>query len=444
MAKTRIGDFLTRRREGVRIEDEVEYRQVTVGLYHRGVRLRGVQRGAEIKTKQQYAAHAGDFILSRIDARNAAFGIVPAELDGAVVTNDFPTYRIDEGRVLVEYFHLFTMTDEFLDACVRASAGTTNRQRIQEDFFLSYTVELPEVEEQAAIVQRYQRARTQLDRVMARLESQQREVDVLRQRILQDAVQGRLTRQDPADELADVLLKRIEAEKWRLAKAGEIKKPKPAAPVGEDEQPFELPAGWTWARMEQVFNVTGGIQKSPKRQPGANAYPYLSVADVQRGSINVGDLRRFELFEGELERYRLKRGDLLVVEGNGSESEIGRCAVWEGAIDDCVHQNHLIRCRPFEPNISRYALIALNSPFGTAEMKRLAVTTSGLYNLSVGKINAIAFPLPPLTEQQRIVARVDRLMALCDQLENRLAQARADAARLMQAVLEEALAPVAA
>jgi type I restriction enzyme S subunit len=145
-------------------------------------------------------------------------------------------------------------------------------------------------------------------------------------------------------------------------------------------------------------------------------------------------MKRFELFDGELERWRLQPGDLLIVEGNGSEEEIGRCAKWRGEIPDCVHQNHIIRCRPIDPKLGDFTLRFLNSPLGVAEMKRLAITTSGLYSLSVGKVRGIVIPVPPLGEQQRIVSRVNELMALCDELETKLNQQRDHADRLAQAI----------
>jgi type I restriction enzyme S subunit len=246
----------------------------------------------------------------------------------------------------------------------------------------------------------------------------------LRELILQLAVRGKLTRQNPNDEPAYVLLERIAAEKACLVKAGKIPKPKPLPPVGEDEVPFEVPEGWVWCRVDDCFDVAGGIQKSGKRQPVQNAFPYLRVANVQRGWLDLGEIHEFELFEGELDRWRLKAGDLLVVEGNGSEDEIGRCARWNDEIVDCVHQNHLIRCRPLAASIEHFVLRYLNSLAGIETMKALAVTTSGLYNLSVGKIRNIDIPLPPLSEQHRIVAKVDALMTLCDALETHLTAAR--------------------
>ncbi|WP_198666514.1 restriction endonuclease subunit S [Marinomonas shanghaiensis] len=264
-------------------------------------------------------------------------------------------------------------------------------------------------------------------------------IDQLKQTILQLAVMGKLVPQDPNDEPASELLKRIAAEKDELIKQKKIKKQKPLPPISEDEKPFDLPVGWRVSSVDSCFYVSGGIQKTPKRTPVSNHYPYLAVANVQRGNIDINDLKRFEVTGEELDQYRLESFDLLVVEGNGSENEIGRCAIWKGEIENCLHQNHLIKCRPAIHKLSDWVLMVLNSPLGISEMKRLAVTSSGLYNLSVGKVRTILLPIPPLEEQHRIVAKVDELMAICDQLKARLSEAQTTQLNLAEALVEQAL-----
>jgi type I restriction enzyme S subunit len=268
----------------------------------------------------------------------------------------------------------------------------------------------------------------------------ERSIDALKQTILQLAVMGKLVRQNPNDEPASVLLKRIAAEKDRLVKEKKIKKQKPLPEITDDEKPFELPEGWEWQWIGDVCSVVGGIQKQPKRKPVSNHYPYLRVANVQRGFITTTELERFELESDELEKWALEKGDLLVVEGNGSADEIGRCAIWNGEIDNCVYQNHLIRVRQYNSNMEQFIARHLNSPSGIETMKRMAVTTSGLYNLSVGKIKSIVFPVPPIQEQHRIVAKVDELIALCDQLRDKLRQSQQTQVHLTDAIVEQALA----
>ncbi|HGB0344811.1 TPA: restriction endonuclease subunit S, partial [Salmonella enterica subsp. enterica serovar Virchow] len=220
-------------------------------------------------------------------------------------------------------------------------------------------------------------------------------IDALKQTILQLAVMGKLVPQDPNDEPASELLKRIAQEKAQLVKDGKIKKQKPLPPISDEEKPFELPEGWEWCCINDLTFVSGGIQKQPKRRPVKNHFPYLRVANVQRGNINIDELERFELESHELTFWSLKKNDILIVEGNGSADEIGRCAIWLAPIEKCVYQNHLIRVRGIMEGYQEFIALYLNSPSGIKEMQRLAVTTSGLYNLSVGKIRGIKIPLPP-------------------------------------------------
>lgn len=279
----------------------------------------------------------------------------------------------------------------------------------------------------------WQRVAQHFDLLLDRPEA----IDALEQTLLQLAVRGLLVPQDPTDEPASALLQKIRAEKDRLIATGQIKQGKPLPPITDEEKPFELPVGWEWVRINDLAEVQGGIQKTQLRTPVKQHFPYLRVANVQRDALRLEEIERFELTMEELERWRLIAGDLLVVEGNGSAEEIGRCAVWTGAIDPCVYQNHLIRVRCFQQDCMAFIKLFLNAPSGAEEMKRLAITTSGLYNLSVGKIRNYAVPMAPLAEQSRIVTRVTALRRLCADLRLRLADRQSVQARLAEALVQE-------
>lgn len=181
---------------------------------------------------------------------------------------------------------------------------------------------------------------------------------------------------------------------------------------------------WPTVSLGDVAEIQGGIQKQPKRSPQRNAYPFLRVANVTAQGLNLDEIHAIELFEGELERYRLRRGDLLVVEGNGSASQIGRAAVWDGSIKDAVHQNHLIRVRPGCLLNERFLGLVWNSPSNRAELARIASSTSGLHTLSVGKLKKITLPLPPMDEQRRIVDLVEDHLSRLDAAADGLLKAR--------------------
>jgi restriction endonuclease S subunit len=131
------------------------YKQITVRLYGKGVIERGVVLGRQVKTRPQFLAHANDLIMSRIDARNGAFGIIPPSLEEGIVTQDFPMFRVDTEVVLEKYLALVLTSEEFVEICKRSSRGTTNRKRLNEDAFLSEELSFPNKEVQKEILEFY-------------------------------------------------------------------------------------------------------------------------------------------------------------------------------------------------------------------------------------------------------------------------------------------------
>ena len=151
----RIGEFLKRNKTAVTIQDGVKYKRVTIKVRNGCVVPRDEVMGENIGTKKQFLVSEGQFILSKIDARNGAMGIIPAELDGAVVTQDFLPYDIDTTKVNPQYFVLVCTTKQFVAFCQSCSSGTTNRQRVDEAQFLNIKVPVPSLEEQNKLVEEY-------------------------------------------------------------------------------------------------------------------------------------------------------------------------------------------------------------------------------------------------------------------------------------------------
>ena len=150
-----IGDFLARNKTGVIIRDGMKYKRVTIRVRNGGVVLRDEVTGENIGTKRQFLVSGGQFILSKIDARNGAMGIIPESLDGAIVTQDFLAYDIDKSRINPQYLVLVSTTKQFIDFCQSCSSGTTNRQRVDEAQFLNIKVPVPSLKEQNKLVEEY-------------------------------------------------------------------------------------------------------------------------------------------------------------------------------------------------------------------------------------------------------------------------------------------------
>lgn len=150
-----IGSFLTRNRNLINIQDNIEYSRVTVKVNNNGVFLRDVELGKNIGTKKQYIVQKAQFIISKIDARNGSMGLIPDELDGAIVTNDFPTFFVDNSKINSQFLLLLTTTTIFIKFAQSCSSGTTNRQRIDIEQFLNIKIPLPSLSEQNRIVENY-------------------------------------------------------------------------------------------------------------------------------------------------------------------------------------------------------------------------------------------------------------------------------------------------
>lgn len=311
--------------------------------------------------------------------------------------------------------------------------GST-RDKLTQGSMNSIPVPLPSKDVQDAIVVLIDRIAQRRSEADSHLAGARRAIDRLRSAVFAAACSGRLTEDWRAEHpKADA---RQEVAASREAVGSLTKKPLTRDGWSEPDW-LALPEQWQWVPMSELSVIRGGIQKQPKRAPKKNAYPYLRVANVLRGRLDLSALHNFELFEGELETYRLQAGDLLVVEGNGSASEIGRAAVWRDEVPDCVHQNHIIRARfpVIEPD---FAAMYWNSPIGAREISKLAVTSSGLYSLSVKKIAAVPVPVAPLAEQREVVRRTKALLHMTDQLAGRVRRASVAVGRTSQAVLTRA------
>jgi len=363
----------------------------------------------------------------------------------------------DGSKAKFIYYFLVSQSEAF------ANAGKGGAQpNISQGIVKSWAISVPPFKEQGRIVAKIEELLTDLDAGVAELKAAKKKLAQYRQSLLKAAVEGTLTAEwrtkNPATETGAQLLARILTERrarWeakQLAKFKEQGKTPPKdwqkkypEPVQPDTTGLpELPQGWVWASVEQVSEIQGGIQKQPSRVPVENKYPFLRVANVARGKLKLDDVHEIELFSGELERLALVVGDVLIVEGNGSLAEIGRCALWDGSIPNAVHQNHLIRVRPIGV-VSQFVETWLNSLGGIDKLTKLAATTSGLYTLSVGKISKIPIPIAPRSEQEAAIqVLIESLSAVDSQeqsVELALKQSTAQRQNILRAAFSGQLVP---
>ncbi len=168
-----------------------------------------------------------------------------------------------------------------------------------------------------------------------------------------------------------------------------------------------LPAS---ARLSDLAHVQGGLQLSGTRSSLPCEVPYLRVANVYRGYLQLNEIKKLKATPQEIERTRLETGDLLIVEGHGNPNEIGRAALWDGSIDNCTHQNHLIRIRVDRRHlIPEYLEMYLNSIAGRRHLLGSANTTSGLNTISTGAVKGNPIPVPSMDQQRVFLGRLEQL-----------------------------------
>ena len=325
--------------------------------------------------------------------------------------------------------------------------GAVGQRRVPKVWLEDASVPLAPLPEQYRIVAKIESLFAKLDEGVAALKRVEANLERYRASVLKAAVEGRLTEhwrsENPPEETGEELLGRILAERrkrWeaeQLAKfAAKGRKPprnwrtKYKEPVAPDTSGLpELPEGWCWATVDQVSAVTGGLTKNPARSRLPIRYPYLRVANVYADELRLDDVRTIGVSESELDRVLLRSGDLLVVEGNGSAGQIGRVAQWQGDLEPCCHQNHLIKVRCASSACrSRWMLLWLLSPRGRRTVLAVASSTSGLHTLSLSKVRALPVPLVPMREQARAV---DLAASLSDAA--RVAQEQIEAETLVRA-----------
>ncbi|HNP43796.1 MAG TPA: restriction endonuclease subunit S [Panacibacter sp.] len=313
-------------------------------------------------------------------------------------------------------------------------------------------------------IKKYQTAGVNIFTVLEECSIQQTYLQQLRQSILQEAVQGKLSEpgflrlkddrishssankilasSNPANpgsdnESAAALLERIKAEKQQLNAAGKLKKEKPLPPITAEKIPFQLPDGWVWCRLGEIINLMSGVTLGKTYKEQLTRVPYLRVANVQRGYVDVTNVKELFVPKSEIDKYSLKEGDLVMIEG-GDWDKVGRCAIWNGSIDPCIHQNHIFRLRFYGNIDNKWAELFLNSPVARRYFESCSKQTTNLASINKTQLTNALFPLPPLTEQQRIVVKVQQLMQMVNQLAQQVQQSQTQAQQILQAVLKEA------
>lgn len=264
-------------------------------------------------------------------------------------------------------------------------------------------------------------------------------IDTLKQTILQLAVMGKLVPQDPNDEPASELLKRIEQEKAQLVKEGKIKKQKPLPPVSDVEKPFELPQGWEWCKfglLSEFINGDRGTNYPNKNEYVDSGIPWINTGHIEKdGTLSVSDMnyitqKKFD----ELRGGKIQCGDLVYCLRGATFGKTSFVTPYKiGAI-----ASSLMIIRPFITQFGLFFYNYLTSPFGKSQVFRFD-NGSAQPNLSANSVMLYAFPCPPLDEQFRIYNKVQELFEICESLKTNMQSAQQTQLNLADALTDATL-----
>lgn len=264
-------------------------------------------------------------------------------------------------------------------------------------------------------------------------------VDALKQTILQLAVMGKLVPQDPNDEPASELLKRIAQEKAQLVKEGKIKKQKPLPPISDEEKPFELPEGWEWCKFgltSEFINGDRGSNYPNKNEYVSQGIPWINTGHIEKnGTLTVTEINF--ITEGkfnELRSGKIQKGDLVYCLRGATFGKTAFVIPYETR----AIASSLMIIRPFITEMGGYIYNYLTSPFGRSQIYRFD-NGSAQPNLSANSVMLYSFPCPPLTEQYRIFSQVGLLHELCDKLKTRIKTAQQTQLHLADALTDAAI-----
>lgn len=344
----KLGSVLQQVEEVITLQDDVYYQQVTVALHGKGVRLRRKVLGSEVRTKRQYVVRSGQLVYSRIDARNGAFGLVPRELDGAVVSGDFPVFNI-VGDVDPRFLIRVIQSRTFVARCAEPSRGVTNRQRLSEDVLLALPVMLPS--------RRLQAARADVIEKVGRL--------ALEARALRNAI-------------------REEREDMLRAFAAEISHGARRKPLGE----------------------VAPIVRRPVQVESALDYLELGVRSFGRGTFHKPGLKGTEL--GDKRLFHIEPGDLIFSNVFAWE---GAIAIATEADHGRVGSHRFITCVP-DPHVvtAEFLRAWFLGHEGMACIHAASPGAAGRNRtLGLKKLVAIDVPVPRLSEQRRLQSMASSL-----------------------------------
>lgn len=377
---------------------------------------------------KKFQLYDGDILISR--AGSVGYSILIENPRTSV----FASYLI-RFRPLInsKYFAYYLNTPQYWSLVNQESSGIAV-QNLNASKISNFTIPIAPINEQKRIVSKIDTLFSELDNGIKELEEAKKKLELYRQSLLKSAVEGKLSKKwretkTEIYETGEQLLVRILKERrecWEQEKLKEFtekeknlpknwqeKYPEPVQP--DTENLPQLPEGWVWASLDMLGEIVSGVTKGTKR---ANSVPtrevsYLRVANVQRGYLDLTEIKKILATEKDILQLTLKEGDILFNEG-GDRDKLGRGWVWKSEIKECIHQNHVFRCRLYEPNFIPELISYHGNTFGKLWFERAGKQTTNLASINMGVLKRFPVPVIPILEQKFIFDYIESNLGTVD------------------------------
>ncbi len=367
----------------------------------------------EAPSRARKVVHVGDVLYSTVRPYLHNICIVDREFSRTpIASTAFCVMHANDSVLLNKFLFYWLLTREFDEYSNGDSSKGTLYPAIGEKDLLNGVIPIPPLEEQLLIVEKIEAAFLALDTIDALQVQYADNLNVLKSKLIDAAIQGKLTEHLPEDGTAEELYQQIQAEKQSLIKAGKIKKEKPLPEISADEIPFGIPITWKWVRLGLISSqITDGEHKTPRRVSIFCGYYLLSARNITNGSIKLDNVDYVNEKEYDIisKRCNPKRNDVLI----SCSGSIGRCCVVE---DDnkyvMVRSAAMVSLIKVHP---KWVMYCIHSNALQKQISNKAKATAQA-NLFQEPIKRLVIPLPPLAEQKRIVERLTELLAVCDKL----------------------------
>ena len=429
--KVKIGDFLTEREGRYKPDDS------KISKYKRldKIDFSGTIHISDKPTKtDMIIVHPGDLVISGINVAKGAVAVYQGN-EPVCATIHYSSYTFDSSKVDLDYFKYFVKSPAFIAALQKQVKGGIKTE-IKPKHLLPLEISIPDLQTQQEIVKKISLQLQKTEQLSVEIESQKNYIKQLRQNILQEAIEGKLTadwrKQNPVqkgnpDYDAEALFEQIQKER------NNEKKQKELSPITDEEKPFEIPDGWKWVRLGEICD--GFMYGTSNKSVPSGKCPVLRMGNIQDGKIDWEKLVYTNDSE-EIEKYKLRKFDLLFNRTNSREM-VGKTAIFDSE-ETAIYAGYLVRFHPIISN-SYFINIILNSKTHREWCNSVKTDALGQSNINAEKLKNFVVPLPPLKEQEEIVNKVETLLAKVTTLENQIQTRKSLSDKLIFGIIKEDL-----